>query len=97
MKLTTAMSTLGLLTFASAAPITSFTSSTSPRALGDGTVNVARAVNGFNVAKFELVDDSSHFSVGKRTLLPLKRAVPIEHLDDPAVGKTIDREVSLTE
>lgn len=29
------------------------------------------------------MDESSHFSIGKR-------AVPIEHLNDPAVGKAVD-------
>lgn len=33
---------------------------------------------------------SSHFSVGKRTLTPLKRGVPIDHTNDPAVGKAVD-------
>ncbi|KAF3033055.1 hypothetical protein E8E11_001845 [Didymella keratinophila] len=73
MKLATAVTTLSLLTFASSAP-------TASPALGDGTVNVARGDT--KDAAFELVDDTSHFSVGRR-------AVPIEHMNDPAVGKAV--------
>jgi hypothetical protein len=74
MKLTTAIATLSLIALASSNPITSPT-------LGDGTVNVVRRDT--KNPTFELVDESSHFSIGKR-------AVPIEHLNDPAVGKAVD-------
>lgn len=96
MKLATAITAFSLLTLASAAPTGS---PASPRALGDGTVNVARGARDEGRAHFhrhiddpifELVDESSHFSVSKRTLTPLERAVPIEHMNDPAVGKAVD-------
>jgi len=78
MKLATAVTDLSLLAFASSAP-------TASPALGDGTVNVARGDRLTNDATFELVDESSHFSVGKR-------AVPIEHMNDPAVGKAVEND-----
>ncbi|KAJ4332384.1 hypothetical protein N0V87_008439 [Didymella glomerata] len=78
MKLAAAITTLSLLALASGKPIAS-------PALGDGTVNVARGDHCTNDATFELVDESSHFSVGKR-------AVPIEHMDDPAVDKAVSND-----
>lgn len=56
--------------------------------LGNGTVNVARFTYSLKDAKLELVDESSHFSVGKRMV------VPIEKLNDPAVGKSIKNKVN---
>jgi hypothetical protein len=78
MKLATAITTLSLLALASGKPFAT-------PALGDGTVNVARGDRHTNDAIFELVDESSHFSVGKR-------AVPIEHMDDPAVDKAVSND-----
>lgn len=69
MKLTIAqLITLSLLATASAAPITP--SNSPPRALGDGTFNVVRLVHGLGEANLELVNESSHFGVGKRMIRP---------------------------
>lgn len=66
---------LGLFVISSGMPIAS-------PALDDGTVNVARADLPPNDATFEPVDESSQFSLAKR-------AVPIEHMNDLAVGKSV--------
>ena len=87
MKSTIFITALGFAATVCAAPISL---NTEPCALENGTVNISRNApkaahtmsfrrDNVKDTSFELVDESSHFSIGKRAPV-----IPIGYLDDPA-------------
>ncbi|KAL1594651.1 hypothetical protein SLS59_008701 [Nothophoma quercina] len=87
MKSTIFITALGLAATVCATPISV---NTEPRALDNGTVNISRNApraahtmsfrhDNAKDTTYELVDESSHFSIGNRAPV-----IPIEYLNDPA-------------